>query len=77
MKKRHSAIFHNAWDEKRNFDWKSIFNRPETKKTKTFIEKAIRVSKTLQIQMKKGHSTVFHNAWGKKNTRSHWKINFQ
>ena len=49
---------------------KSIFNRHETKKTKTFIEKASRVLKILQIQMKKGHSTVFHNAWDQKQTLS-------
>jgi len=43
----------------------------DPKKTKTLIEKTIRVLKNFQIQMKKVHSTVFHNAWDQKGKHSH------
>ena len=48
MEKGHSTVFHNAWGQKKKiFIEKTLFNRLEAKKTKTFIEKLIRVLKTL------------------------------
>ena len=41
MKKGHSAVFHNAWDQKNILIEKSIFNTPQTRKTNTLTEKTL------------------------------------
>ena len=66
FKKRHSTVFHNAWDQKTNTVIKKQFSIGLGPKNKDSQWKNKAGPQNTVNSYEKRHSTVFHNAWDQK-----------